>query len=111
MAEITRACGFCSGIQDTSESLTARVFNPPDHDPVHHPKHYTAHPEGIEHIQVSRYLPFNLGNVVKYIWRAGLKDEAPTIQDLEKAAWYLNDEIEWRKKEEMSNPKKEDNDE
>jgi hypothetical protein len=43
---------------------------------------------------------FNLGNVVKYVWRSGLKDEAPSIQDLEKAAWYLNDEIERRKREE-----------
>lgn len=61
------------------------------HDPVNHPKHYTDHPEGIECIQVTRYLSFNLGNVVKYIWRAPLKQ--CTIQDLEKAAWYLNDEI------------------
>jgi hypothetical protein len=37
---------------------------------------------------------FNLGNVVKYLWRAGLKDQAPTLQDLKKAAWYLNDEIQ-----------------
>jgi hypothetical protein len=100
MAEITRACGFCSGIQDTSESLTARVFNPPDHDPVHHPKHYTAHPSGVECIEITRHMNFNLGNVVKYVWRSGLKDEAPSIQDLEKAAWYLNDEIERRKREE-----------
>ena len=73
----------------------------PEHDAVNHPKHYTSHPSGIECIVVTRHMNFNLGNVVKYVWRAGMKDEAPTIQDLEKAAWYLNDEIEQRKKEEQ----------
>lgn len=42
---------------------------------------------------------FNLGNVIKYIWRAGLKGQDVSIQDLEKAAWYLKDEIERRKAE------------
>lgn len=66
---------------------------------VHHPKHYTSHPSGIECIDITRHMNFNLGNVVKYIWRAGLKNEAIfSLQDLEKAAWYLNDEIEMRKK-------------
>ena len=37
---------------------------------------------------------FNLGNVVKYIWRAGLKDQTPTLLDLRKAQWYLNNEID-----------------
>lgn len=72
------------------------------HDPVNHPKHYTSHPSGVECITITRHMNFNLGNVLKYIWRAGVKDEAPTIQDLEKAAWYLNDEIERRKKEEQN---------
>jgi hypothetical protein len=39
---------------------------------------------------------FNLGNVIKYLWRAGLKEEGTTIEDLKKAAWYLNDEIKRR---------------
>lgn len=68
-----------------------------DHDPVNHPKHYTSHPSGVECIQIIREMSFNLGNVVKYIWRDGLKDEVP-LQDLKKAAWYLNDEIERREK-------------
>ena len=38
---------------------------------------------------------FNLGNAMKYIWRADLKEDA--VQDLEKAIWYLMDEIEKRK--------------
>lgn len=64
-----------------------------DHDPVNHPSHYTNHPSGVECIQITRHMGFNIGNVVKYLWRAGLKDSAPTLQDLKKAAWYLNDEI------------------
>lgn len=63
------------------------------HDPVNHPKHYTSHPSGIECIEVTRHMNFNLGNAVKYLWRAGLKDSAPSLQDLQKAAWYINDEI------------------
>lgn len=72
-----------------------------DHDPVNHPSHYTNHPSGIECIDVTRHMSFNLGNVVKYVWRAGLKDQTPTVQDLEKAAWYLNDEIERRRRDEL----------
>lgn len=66
-------------------------------DSVNHPKHYTSHPSGVECIEITRHMNFNLGNVVKYIWRAGLKDEEVTVQDLQKAAWYLNDEIQKRK--------------
>lgn len=69
----------------------------PVNDPVNHPSHYTSHPSGIEYIEITRHMNFNLGNVMKYIWRNGLKDDA-SLQDLEKAAWYLNDEIETRKK-------------
>lgn len=61
-------------------------------DVVNHPKHYTSNLSGIECIQVTENFNFNLGNVIKYIWRSGLKDD--TIQDLEKARWYLNREIE-----------------
>lgn len=61
-------------------------------DPIN-PRHYKSSPSGVECITVTRHMNFNLGNVVKYLWRAGLKDQAPTLQDLKKAAWYLNDEI------------------
>ena len=63
-------------------------------DNIEHPKHYTSHPSGIECIAVTRHMGFNLGNAVKYIWRADLKNDA--IEDLEKAVWYLMDEIEKR---------------
>lgn len=59
---------------------------------VNHPPHYTSHPSGIECIQITRHMTFNLGNAIKYIWRAGAKEDR--ITDLEKAKWYINDEIE-----------------
>jgi hypothetical protein len=60
-------------------------------DPVNHPKHYTSHPSGVECITVTEHMNFNLGNAVKYIWRAGEKSNLK--QDLEKARWYLDREI------------------
>lgn len=55
------------------------------------PKHYKSHPSGVECIDVTRHMNFNLGNAIKYIWRAGLKDNK--MQDLKKAKWYIEDEI------------------
>lgn len=60
-------------------------------DPVNHPKHYTNHPSGVECIQITEHMTFNLGNAVKYIWRADLKGNS--IEDLKKAVWYINREI------------------
>jgi len=61
------------------------------HDPVNHPKHYTAHPSGIECIQITEHMGFNLGNAMKYIWRADEKNNA--VEDLRKAVWYVQREI------------------
>lgn len=63
-------------------------------DPVNHPSHYTSHPSGVEVIEITEHMGFCLGNAVKYILRAGLKDKAKTVEDLRKAAWYVNREIE-----------------
>lgn len=60
---------------------------------VNHPEHYNRHPSGVECIDIVRHMNFNLGNVIKYLWRAGLKEGNADIQDLEKAKWYLEDEI------------------
>lgn len=64
-------------------------------DMVSNPPHYTAHPSGVECIEITRHMGFNVGNAVKYLWRADLKGAA--IQDLEKAAFYIQDEITKRK--------------
>lgn len=86
-------------------------------DMVNHPPHYNNHPSGIECIQITRHMNFNIGNAVKYLWRAGLKADPPPlydgkimlpthvkeelyfgdkkkhIEDLKKSVWYINDEI------------------
>lgn len=58
---------------------------------VNHPNHYNQIP-GIECIDVVENFDFNVGNAIKYLWRAGLKHDA--LEDLQKAAWYCNREIE-----------------
>jgi hypothetical protein len=65
-------------------------------DQVNQPKHYTTHPSGIECIQVTEHMGFNLGNAIKYIWRCDLKKN--DIEDLKKALWYVQREIEKRTK-------------
>lgn len=78
-------------------------------DAVNSPKHYTSHPSGVECITIAEHMTFNAGNVLKYIWRAGLKDgpdgeEAKLLEDLRKAQWYLAREIA-RKEAELGGAK------
>lgn len=65
---------------------------------VKHPKHYGLR-GGVECIVISQTFNFNLGNVIKYVWRAGWKDHKTHIIDLEKAKQYLEFEIERLKNE------------
>lgn len=72
-----------------------------DDDPVNSPSHYSWLKElcGIEPLDIARHLDFNLGNVIKYVLRAGHKVPKganklqKTIEDLQKANVYLLDEI------------------
>ncbi|HLP97617.1 MAG TPA: DUF3310 domain-containing protein [Sideroxyarcus sp.] len=69
------------------------------HDPVNHPTHYTSDPSGVECITITRHRNFNIGNAIKYLWRAGLKQDADKaqlekqVEDLRKAVFYIEDEI------------------
>ncbi len=63
---------------------------------VDHPRHYNAHPSGIECIDVVEHMNFCIGNAIKYLWRADLKGDA--LEDLKKACWYIEREIERRTK-------------
>lgn len=76
-------------------------------DNVKHPKHYNSHPSGVECITITEHMNFNVGNAVKYLWRAGLKDCPPIdrseagndtrkkhLEDLAKARWYVDREIQ-----------------
>ncbi len=64
---------------------------------IDHPRHYTSHPSGVECITVVEHMGFCIGNAIKYLWRADLKDNA--LEDLEKAKWYITREIDRRKME------------
>ena len=64
-------------------------------DLVNHPPHYTSHPSGVECITVAEHFGFNLGNVLKYIWRA--EEKGAPLEDLLKAQWYLAREIRKRR--------------
>ena len=73
-------------------------------DKISHPSHYTG--GGIETIDFieAKNLNFNLGNVIKYISRCGhkkskgLSNDAKALQDLQKAKWYIEREIQRRSK-------------
>ena len=70
-------------------------------DNVNHPPHYTWLKDkcGIEVIDITRHMDFDLGNVVKYVLRQGLKSDEgmsnkeKAIEDLKKARWFLDDKI------------------
>lgn len=68
-------------------------------DMVNRPPHYTSDPSGVECIEITRHRNFNIGNAIKYLWRAGLKSDSnleqrdKTIEDLRKAIYYIEDEI------------------
>ena len=85
---------------EASEKMNMEVIAKPKKvkpkaDMVNHPPHYTSHPSGVECIQITEHMGFNLGNALKYIWRADLKGSA--VEDLEKAIFYINRELEKRK--------------
>lgn len=62
-------------------------------DGVNHPVHYNSHPSGVECIDIVEWFSFNIGNAIKYLWRVGLKSD-DWREDLEKAKWYVEREIE-----------------
>lgn len=80
-------------------------------DNVNHPKHYNMHPAGVECITIVEHMNFNVGNAIKYLWRAGLKMAGEPerlmqgnevterlkekhLEDLQKAQWYINRELQ-----------------
>lgn len=96
---------FSEIFKDTFEEVTPDVVDTyRERGKVHeglvdHPLHYNQHPSGIECIEIARHYCFSIGNAIKYLWRAGLKQEvgksdvAKEIEDLEKAKWYIDDRI------------------
>ena len=76
-------------VQRKHEELMGRMKK----ETVNHPDHYNS--RGIEVMDVIRAfdLSFSLGNVIKYVLRAGKKHKETYLEDLKKAKWYLDDEI------------------
>lgn len=92
-------CEFCKRMEiqvlSARENLHEINAEMAEKEDIVNPSHYKQHPAGIECIDVVEHMPFNLGNAIKYIWRAGLKTEDPG-DDLRKAIWYVKREIERR---------------
>ena len=88
----------------SEELLSIKNTTDVKNDKVNHPSHYTWLKDlcGIEVIDITRHMNFNLGNVIKYTLRAGHKSEKgysnleKELEDLKKARWYLDDEIKMR---------------
>jgi len=79
------------GSRDLGEENSATVRQS---EGVNHPAHYNQHPSGVEAIDIIEHMSFNVGNAIKYLWRAGLKPGEATLKDIDKALWYLNRERE-----------------
>jgi len=99
-------CSECSGVVTTDRvvGMNARCtilegcpgvlhacFKARAEAAIDHPSHYTSHPSGVECITITEHHNFNVGNAIKYLWRAGLKGAA--TEDLKKARWYIDREI------------------
>lgn len=78
------------------EELVGTTGHEIDPDGVNHPAHYNMHPSGVECIDIIEHMSFNVGTAVKYLWRDGLKDQHVPDQDLRKALWYLERELQRR---------------
>ena len=74
---------------------TQRIIDPEKEarhaDMVNHPPHYRKHPSGVECIQITEHMSFCLGSAMKYLWR---HEHKGGVEDLKKAAFYINREIE-----------------
>jgi len=98
LAVAAKRLGQTLGVTATQEDSERLVGDAPvtNIDPAH----YRSDPSGIECIEIVRHRNFNVGNAMKYLWRAGLKEHPgqsareKEIEDLKKARWYLADEIE-----------------
>jgi len=86
---MTDLCPVCQAVRLDDQCCCG------EKDLVNKPPHYRKHPSGVECIQITEHLNFCLGNAIKYIWRADSKDNAQ--EDLEKAKWYIDRELERRK--------------
>ena len=62
-------------------------------DPIN-PAHYQGFTGGAQVIDIVENLPYNAGNAIKYLARAGRKDPTKHVEDLKKALWYVQRELD-----------------
>ena len=79
-------------------------------DNINQPAHYRQHPSGIECIEISEWHTFAVGNAIKYLWRAGLKDTTTATEDYRKAIWYLQREVSRLERLAAAQPQRGDDD-
>lgn len=91
LARIAEFTGSCVGVASPGHNLESPL-SPQPLETVNHPDHYNANPSGVEAIDVIEHLTFNVGNAIKYLWRADHKGKQ--IEDLKKARWYVDREIQ-----------------
>ncbi len=94
LAEVDRSLDAEGQAGPQAVEAKAKPAQRPTTEPVEdaiNPAHYRKHPSGIECIEVTRHMNFNVGNAIKYIWRH--MDKGDPIENLKKAQWYLDDEI------------------
>ena len=94
VADLGSTLGLATDSAGTDFAAKLAMF-----DVVNKAEHYNVHPSGVECIDIIRHHDLDTGAAMKYLWRCGLKPDAglsvraKEIQDLEKAAYYINDRI------------------
>lgn len=79
------------GEAEEGKSMPNETSSDQKPDYVNHPPHYATHPSGVECVDIAEHLSFNLGNALKYLWRA--KGKGREEEDLQKCLWYLEREV------------------
>ena len=74
--------------------MNSEHYHLPKVDAINHPAYYTDGKIEVSDFIADKNLNFFRGNVVKYVARAGKKDQSKEVEDLKKAQWYINREIE-----------------
>ena len=81
-------------MEDVREYAMGTILNVSEPESVNHPSHYNQGKFEVIEVIEDQGLGFHLGNAIKYICRAGKKDPNKTIEDLKKAKWYIERQIE-----------------
>jgi len=113
-AKANMGCDSGPSYSDIVKSEPSALAGPPEHNVITHPKHYTnkvpptdKHPNGIECYEVIMWFPTMVGSAIKYLWRAGDKDDE--LQDLRKAKQFIDfriEQIEQQRKHEQPEPQR-----